>query len=136
MTDIERKKRLERKRLKNKRFNNRIIMSVGRAGHHLSVFGLIRHVGRTSGRQYVTPVRLVHEDKNFIIPLTYGENSSWYKNLQSTKKMEIMWQGTIYQVGHPKLIELSQGNKKFPWISRVLFKRDGLENFVQVTTID
>jgi deazaflavin-dependent oxidoreductase (nitroreductase family) len=136
LSDIERKERLEHKRLQNKRFNNKVIMSMGRAGHRLSVFGLLKHTGRKSGKQYCTPVRLVKEGKSFIIPLTYGENSSWYKNLLSLNMIELGWQGKTYHVGNPELLELSQGNKKFPWISRVLFKRDGLEKFVKVTEID
>jgi deazaflavin-dependent oxidoreductase (nitroreductase family) len=132
LSDIELSKHLERKRLNNKRFNNRVVKSIGRAGHRLSLFGLIRHVGRKSGKQYVTPVRLVHEGDDFIIPLTYGVNCDWYRNLTVTNKMEIVWQGKTYQVGNPELLELSQGLQKFPWISRRMFKREGLKNFVQV----
>ena len=135
LSNTERREHLEHKRLQNKRFNNKIIMSVGRAGHHLSLFGLLKHTGRKSGKQYCTPVRLLRDGESFIIPLIYGESSSWYKNLTSLNTIELVWQGKTYHVGNPQLLELSQGNKKFPWISRVLFKRDGLEKFVKVNEI-
>jgi len=77
----------------------------------------------------------LRDGESFIIPLIYGESSSWYKNLTSLNTIELVWQGKTYHVGNPQLLELSQGNKKFPWISRVLFKRDGLEKFVKVNEI-
>ena len=37
---------------------------------------------RRSGRRYTTPIRVVEQPDGFIVPLTYGPNTSWYVNLQ------------------------------------------------------
>ncbi len=71
----------------------------------------------------------------FIIPLTYGENTDWYKNLQAIGSIELQWQGVNYLVGKPELLEVSSAMKYFPLISRFLFWLDGLPAFVQVAIL-
>jgi deazaflavin-dependent oxidoreductase (nitroreductase family) len=44
-------------------------------------FSLIRHVGRTSGRVYETPVILATVPEGFIAELTYGDRVNWYRNV-------------------------------------------------------
>jgi deazaflavin-dependent oxidoreductase (nitroreductase family) len=127
---------IDQKRQTNKRKNNRIVMSIGRAGKRLSPFALVNHIGRKTGKPYMTPVRLVQDGNRFIIPLTYGENSDWYQNLRALGRMEILWQGVPYQVGQPECLEVSQAIDKFPGISRFLFWLDGLPALVRVTIIE
>ncbi len=42
---------------------------------------MIRHVGRTSGRTYETPVILATVAEGFIAELTYGDQVDWYRNV-------------------------------------------------------
>lgn len=39
----------------NKRWSNRIITTLGHAGQPDSIFALVHHVGRRSGKSYATP---------------------------------------------------------------------------------
>src|SRR5918912_714835 len=41
---------------------------------------VVRDVGRSSGRSYQTPVRVVATDDGFAIALPYGSASDWVKN--------------------------------------------------------
>jgi len=82
-----------------------------------------------------TPVRLVHNDNTFIIPLTYGERADWYKNLMTSGMMKITWQGQIYEVGNPERLEVNEAIDDFPWISQSLFKQEGLPAFIQVSIV-
>jgi deazaflavin-dependent oxidoreductase (nitroreductase family) len=124
---------IDQKRRANKRFNNRLVMSIGRAGKPHSLFALVEHTGRKSGRQYITPVRLVQHGDFFIIPLTYGERADWYRNLLTAGQMTIHWQGIIYPVGQPERLEISRVARDFPLVSRLLFRLDGVPAFVRVT---
>ncbi len=124
---------INKKRHTNKRINNRLVMTIGRAGKRHSLFALVHHVGRKSGKQYVTPVRLVRHDNEFTIPLTYGERSDWYQNLRAVGNMEIQWQGRNYQVGHPEELDFSHAIHDFNLLSRFLFWLDGVPAFVRVT---
>jgi len=126
---------IDKTRIANKQGRNRIILSIGRAGKPHSLFALLHHIGRKSGTQYSTPVRLIHRDNAFTIPLTYGERSDWYKNLKATGTMQITWQGQTYDVGKPERLEVSQAIDDFPWISRFLFKQEGLPGFLRVTIV-
>src|SRR3989442_10765423 len=44
-------------------------------------FGILRHVGRKSGRVYRTPVNVFRTSEGFLIALTYGRDSEWVRNV-------------------------------------------------------
>ncbi len=124
---------INQKRQSNKRLNNKFVMKVLRAGKPHSFFALAKHIGRKSGKQFIIPVRLVQRGNKFIIPLTYGDRTDWYQNLQAAGCMVLQWQGVNFQVGLPERLEVSSAINNFPLISRFLFWLDGLPAFVQVT---
>ncbi len=126
---------IDQKRQSNKRNSNRLVMSIGRAGKRHSIFALIHHAGRKSGKIYTTPVRCVRNGSTFTIPLTYGTRADWYQNLQASGSMELTWQGQTYQVGEPEWLEVSETTDEFPGISRFLFRLDGLPAFIRVRVI-
>ena len=43
--------------------------------------GIVRHVGRVSGRAYETPVSPVPTDDGYAIALVYGNRTSWLRNV-------------------------------------------------------
>ena len=62
----------------NKRVTNRIS---GPLAPHLPGFGVVGHVGRTSGRRYETPVNVFRRPGGFVIALTYGTQADWVRNV-------------------------------------------------------
>src|SRR5438046_8214286 len=52
--------------------------SAGTPGAYASV---VRHVGRTSGKPYETPVHAVRTDGGFIVALPYGAGTDWVRNV-------------------------------------------------------
>src|SRR5215472_7654899 len=50
---------INKKRIFNKQWSNRITTTIGRAGQPNSIFALIHHTGRRSEKLYATPVRVV-----------------------------------------------------------------------------
>ena len=127
---------IDKVRKSNKKRTNRLVMSIGRAGKRISLFAVLQHTGRKSGKIYTTPVRLVKKEKLLIIPLTYGERSDWYQNLKASGKVQVTWQGQTYTAGDPERLEVSEAANDFPFISRLLFKLDGLPEFIRLTVID
>jgi hypothetical protein len=61
---------IDAKRARNKRFANRLVTTLGRAGRRHSIFAIIHITGRHSGRRYATPIRVVEHADGFIVPLT------------------------------------------------------------------
>jgi len=122
---------IDAKRRRNKRFANKMVSSVGRAGRPRSIFAVIDYIGRRSGRRYTTPIRVVERPDGFFIPLTYGPRTSWYVNLQ-TRPAQLHWQGRTIPVGNPTLVPTSVVADQLPLPSRFLLWLDGTDRCVRI----
>lgn len=87
----------------NKRVLNPAMMLV--AGRRYWYAGVIQHVGRRSGKNYSTPVVADRTSDGFIIPLPYGTEVDWLRNVLATGKATIQVRGTTYPVTAPKVID-------------------------------
>jgi deazaflavin-dependent oxidoreductase (nitroreductase family) len=125
---------IDAKRARNKRFANRLITTVGRAGRRHSIFAVIHFTGRRSGRRYSTPIRLVEQGDGFIVPLTYGPRTSWYVNLLANPG-ELQWQEQTIPVGNPTLIPTSTVAHLLPPPSRFLIWLDGTDTCVRLERV-
>ena len=122
---------IDAKRRRNKRFANKMVSSMGRAGRPRSIFAVIDYIGRRSGRRYTTPIRVVERPDGFFIPLTYGPRTSWYVNLQ-TRPAQLHWQGRTIPVGNPTLVPTSVVADQLPLPSRFLLWLDGTDQCVRI----
>ena len=64
----------------NRKFANHIF---GRVMPHFPGFGVVCHRGRTSGRQYRTPVKVFRSGRNYLISLPYGSEADWVRNVRA-----------------------------------------------------
>ena len=85
----------------SKRF---VLKSSGTPGGIASV---VRHVGRTSGRPYETPVSAVLADDGLVIALPYGPNTDWLKNVLAAGSATIVHEGDTYPVDRPEVVPMS-----------------------------
>lgn len=95
----------DRVRQFNKRTLNPVIL--GLAGHPTSPYAVVHHVGRRSGRAYATPVIGRPIPDGFIIPLPYGRDTDWCRNVLATSGCTISWHGHDYAVGEPEILDLA-----------------------------
>jgi deazaflavin-dependent oxidoreductase (nitroreductase family) len=65
--------------------------------------GVVVHRGRTSGREYFTPVNLFWAGDAFVIALTYGTATDWLKNVLAAGGCEIHARGRWFRVGAPRI---------------------------------
>ena len=70
---------------------------------HLPGFAVVRHRGRTSGREYQTPVNLFRTDGGFVIALTYGPRTDWVKNVLAAGGCTLETRGTRIACTAPRL---------------------------------
>ncbi len=75
---------------------NRLTIRIARSGR--GPFSLVRHVGRTSGRTYETPVILARVPQGFVAELTYGTGVNWYRNIVAAGGCVVVSGGTEYRV--------------------------------------
>ena len=76
-------------------------------------FGILRHVGRKSGKVYRTPVNVFQAPDGFIIALTYGSQSEWVKNVLAAGGCELKTRGKNYHLSAPKVVH-DPTRRRFP----------------------
>ena len=89
-----------------KRFGNR--KEVQRAGTPGSRTTAVHHVGRTSGREYVTPVWAERVGDHFYIHLPYGTGTDWCKNVVAAGGCVLVHDGTRYSTTAPTLLPAAE----------------------------
>jgi deazaflavin-dependent oxidoreductase (nitroreductase family) len=87
-----------------------VLRSAGTSGSPTSV---VRHVGRTSGRAYQTPVGAAPIEGGFVIALPYGPNTDWLKNVLARGRATILFDGGVYDVVEPEVIPIEDANPHF-----------------------
>jgi deazaflavin-dependent oxidoreductase (nitroreductase family) len=104
----------------NKALWNRVTVKSG--GAPGSSVSLLRHVGRTSGRAYVTPVGAQRVDDGFVIALTYGHQTDWLRNVLATGSATLVHQGVEYQVDRPEVCPMAEHASAFGRADRTGFR--------------
>ena len=59
---------------------------------------IMYHVGRTSGREYATPLCVSSTPDGFIVPVVFGPDVDWLRNLRETPEAKLLHEGTTYAV--------------------------------------
>jgi deazaflavin-dependent oxidoreductase (nitroreductase family) len=72
---------------------------------HFMMAAQIHHVGRRSGRAYVTPASASLAGDLIVIPLTFGNRSDWSRNVRAAGGARIRLGGVDYQAVQPELVD-------------------------------
>jgi deazaflavin-dependent oxidoreductase (nitroreductase family) len=91
--------------------NPRVLRTAGAPGAGAS---LMRHVGRTSGRIYETPVDAEPLGDGFVVALPYGTSSNWVRNVLATGGATVVHEGVTHHLGRPELLPLEEMIDRFP----------------------
>jgi len=66
--------------------------------------GVVVHRGRTSGKQYRTPVNVFpRPDGRYVLALTYGTDTDWVKNVVAAGGCTLITRGTDLELTAPRL---------------------------------
>jgi deazaflavin-dependent oxidoreductase (nitroreductase family) len=109
--------------------NPAMMRLAGRKHWYASV---IRHTGRKSGRQYATPVVAEKVQDGFILPLPYGTEVDWLRNVRSAGRATIQTSGRTYDVVEPEIIDAASAAPQLSARRRHVFQRFGIANFVKL----
>ena len=91
------------------RFNRRVTNHVlGRMVTRLPGFGVVEHTGRTSHRQYRTPVNVFRRADGYIIALTYGPDADWVRNVLAAGGCALETRGRTVRLTRPHLVHDEQ----------------------------
>ena len=107
---------------------------------HVMMAAQVHHVGRKSGRQYVTPVGARLAGRIFVIPLTFGNQSDWSRNVRAAGGCTIRLNGVDYRATQPELADWAQAapfvRAAFNPVLRAGLRMLGIRQFLLLTLDD
>ena len=116
----------------NRAFTNpRVLKSAGTPGASASV---VRHVGRTTGRRYETPIGALPTDTGFLIALPYGTRADWLKNVLAAGSATIVDGGNTYEVHAPEVVPTAAVADQLPPGERRTLRLFKVDHCLQVRT--
>lgn len=105
------------------------LRSAGGPGSGTSV---VRHIGRSTGREFETPVAVVTTDDGFAIALPYGANTDWLKNVLAGGTATILSDGATHEVHEPELLPMSAMASTFSPADRRVFRLFNVDQCLRV----
>jgi deazaflavin-dependent oxidoreductase (nitroreductase family) len=87
---------------------------------HVRAYAVIEHCGRRSGRVYATPVAARPTADGFVIPMAFGEQADWFRNVAAAGECVIRWNGAAYHVVAPELMDPATARQSLGPVERML----------------
>jgi deazaflavin-dependent oxidoreductase (nitroreductase family) len=85
----------------NRVFTNPLL---GTVAWLLPPLAVVQHVGRKSGRHYRTPVVAFRTATGFVIPMTYGRDVDWARNLVKARGGSLVQMGRHFALRNPHVV--------------------------------
>ncbi len=77
----------------------------------------LHHVGRRSGRNYVTPLSAYRFGDGFVLAAAYPY-VDWLENVLAAGKCTLVWNGDEYALDRPEVIPRPEAMKAYPLLVR------------------
>jgi len=107
---------------------------------HIPLAAQIHHVGRRSGRAYVTPAGARLAGDTFVIPLPFWNTSDWSRNVRAAGGCTIVLNGTDYRAVQPELADRDQAAPEiraaFRPFERAMFRMLGIRQYLLLRRAD
>jgi len=108
------------RRMISKRYINPLMLRI--AGRRPFPQAIIHHVGRKSGQSYVTPVAAAPIEHGFAIPLAYGTNVDWCRNILASGNCTLQWHDATYNLVDPEIIGTASVIAQFLPAQQIIFR--------------
>lgn len=124
----------DRVRLFNKHvLNPAMLLLAGRKHWYASA---LEHVGRKSGRTYTTPVVAGRVPGGFVVPLPYGTEVDWLRNVLAAGTATLRSGGVTYVVTEPRIIDAAEAFTQVSPAYAQAWCRFGIARYLRVTAGD
>jgi deazaflavin-dependent oxidoreductase (nitroreductase family) len=117
-------------RMSNKHLLNPLMLRL--AGSRFWYASVIEHAGRRSGKKYSTPIVADRVDGEVLIPLPYGTQVDWVRNVMTAGRGTLVHKGETLSVTSPELIDSTQALPLLPANRRRTFERINIGHFMRV----
>ena len=75
---------------------------------------VVHHVGRKSGKHYRAPVVAFRSGNGFVIPMTYGRDVDWARNMVAAGGGELVQMGRRFRLGKPRIVGNAAAKDRLP----------------------
>ena len=65
-------------------------------------------------------------DGGFVIPLTWGEDTDWFRNVRAAGGCTLHWHGRLYTLLNPEIVSGPEARSAFHPVERFLLKLVGV----------
>jgi hypothetical protein len=97
--------------------------------------GALHHIGRRSGRTYVTPLSAYRLGEGLVLGVAYPE-VDWCRNVLAAGKCTLTWNGKEYALERPELIPAAQAMKAYPLLVKPFVVGPGTKTFLWLHPAD
>jgi deazaflavin-dependent oxidoreductase (nitroreductase family) len=98
----------------------------------------IHHVGRRSGKPYVTPTGAHVTGNTIVIPLSFGNVSDWARNVRAAGQCVVQLGGKTYHATQPRFVDAAEAkpvvDQSFNAINRFAFRLFGIRQYLILRT--
>lgn len=91
---------------------------------------VITHVGRRSGRTYRTPVAAVEVAQGILVPLAFGPDADWCRNVLAAGGCTMRMVGREHVLGYPDLIGAEQAVPMGDAFHAAVWRLIGVDRFL------
>ena len=95
-------------------------------------YGIIRHVGRRSGQIYTTPVVPKLTPDGVIIPLPYGPETDWCRNVISAGNAMLTLNGTEFALSSPEIVGAEVAAPLVPAATARVWQWIGIDKYLRL----
>ena len=96
------------------------------------LWAVVRHRGRRSGRSYAVPVAIRAAADAFTIPLPWGQETQWLRNVIAAGGCEIRWRGSDHTATAPRVIGFADAAGAFHPLQRAVMRAAGIQTFLRL----
>lgn len=121
-------------RTSNKYLLNPLMLRL--AGKRFWYASVVEHTGRRSGKAYSTPVVADRVGEDIIIPLPYGTQVDWVRNVLTAGKATVVRKGETLAAQAPELIDSTQALPLLTRDRRRTFERVHIGHFLRMHVVN
>ncbi len=120
------------RRLNRAALNPAMLVLAGRARSYASV---VHHIGRRSGRSYVTPVLAERSGNRLYIPLPYGMHVDWLANVLAAGFCEVEHKGERFSATTPAVVPAAEAGMALRPRPRALLDLYGVTDYLRLDVV-
>ena len=91
---------------------------------------VVHHVGRRNGHGYHTPVVAFRHEETFVVPMTYGRDVDWARNIVKAHGCQIEQMGRRFTVLNPRVADFKTAEAHLPGAVRATLRAANLPGYV------